>query len=116
MTANLRNKAVLVDFEGIPGINAQTTVERWDYLGALETHLNNYLAQRQWNAEEHIFQYQLLIRVKATQNWLTQWGGIEDAHLLLGVHFYGFGSWEKVRDVSIPYQTMLVKTILTVFP
>jgi chromodomain-helicase-DNA-binding protein 1 len=92
ITSAMRQKAVLINFRGVANINAETTVQRAYSLRALYDHMSRVKDPLSWGVPaEHL---------KPTMNWTVDWGAFEDSRLLVGVHRYGFGSWELIQEVS----------------
>lgn len=82
-------KGPLLDFFGVP-VKASDMLSRVEEL--------QYLAKRISNYKDPISQFRLLKYLKPA-NWSKGcgWNQIDDARLLLGVHYHGFGNWEKIR-------------------
>lgn len=90
ITSALRQKAVLVDFHGVAGINAETLASRHMNLRVLDIHLRKIEDPLGWQVPaDHL---------KPTMGWTTPWKAFEDSRLLVGVWKYGFGSWEDIQD------------------
>ncbi|KAL9234807.1 hypothetical protein vseg_009633 [Gypsophila vaccaria] len=81
-------KGPLLDFFGVP-------VKANDMLSRIEE-LHN-LAKRISRCEDPISQFR--VKYLKQSNWAKGcgWNQIDDARLLLGVYFHGFGNWEKIR-------------------
>ena len=89
----MRQKAVLISFRSINGINAETTATRWHNLKYLHNHLNN--------VETDLNKWRIPYgALKPTMNWQTDWSEVDDARLLVGVWKHGFGSWDAIQNVS----------------
>ncbi|XP_050203614.1 protein CHROMATIN REMODELING 5 [Mercurialis annua] len=82
-------KGPLLDFFGVP-VKAKDLLNRVEELQLLGKRINRY--------ENPIAQFRVLTYLKPA-NWSKGcgWNQIDDARLLLGIHYYGFGSWEKIR-------------------
>jgi chromodomain-helicase-DNA-binding protein 1 len=86
----MRQKAVLIEFRGVAGINAETVISRHFDLKALHEVLSQVQDLDNWRIpNDHI---------RPTLNWSVEWTPELDAKLLVGVWKYGLGSWETVRD------------------
>ncbi|GAB2277059.1 Protein CHROMATIN REMODELING 5 [Dionaea muscipula] len=86
---DLDPKGPLLDFFGVP-VKANDVLIRVQELQLLAKRINRY--------EDPISQFRVLKYLRPA-NWAKGcgWNQIDDARLLLGVHFHGFGNWEKVR-------------------
>lgn len=82
-------KGPLLDFFGVP-VKAVDMVNRVEQL--------QHLAKRIGRYADPISQFRVLKYLKPA-NWSKGcgWNQIDDARLLLGVHYHGFGNWEKIR-------------------
>ncbi|XP_021751483.1 protein CHROMATIN REMODELING 5-like [Chenopodium quinoa] len=82
-------KGPLLDFFGVP-VKASDMVNRVEQL--------QHLAKRIGRYEDPVSQFRVLKYLKPA-NWSKGcgWNQIDDARLLLGVHYHGFGNWEKIR-------------------
>ncbi|PSR99437.1 P-loop containing nucleoside triphosphate hydrolase protein [Coniella lustricola] len=81
-------KAVLVDFEMVKKVNAETVLERPAQMRLLREVLNkdgNPLAFR-------------LPEAAKSAHYTCEWGHREDAMLLIGIDRYGFGAWTNIKD------------------
>lgn len=86
----MRQKAVLIEFRGVAGINAETVISRHFDLKALHEVLSQVQDLDNWRIpNDHI---------RPTLNWSVEWTPELDAKLLIGVWKYGLGAWESVRD------------------
>lgn len=93
ISSAMRQKAVLVTFRGISGINAETTATRWHNLRHLHQHLKKYLS-----TGKDISTWRFPVsNLKATLQWQTEWTIEDDAHLLIGVWKHGFANWEAIQ-------------------
>lgn len=91
-----RQKAILINFRGISGINAETTTTRWHNLRFLHQHV-----QKSTTFQEDIGAWRIPNdSLKATPHWHVEWTQVDDAHLLAGVYKHGFASWEAIQAVS----------------
>ncbi|XP_017982665.1 PREDICTED: protein CHROMATIN REMODELING 5 isoform X1 [Theobroma cacao] len=79
----------LLDFFGVP-VKANDLINRVQELQLLAKRINRY--------EDPIKQFRVLMYLKPS-NWSKGcgWNQIDDARLLLGIHYHGFGNWEKIR-------------------
>ncbi|KNA22603.1 hypothetical protein SOVF_030950 [Spinacia oleracea] len=87
--AKIDPKGPLLDFFGVP-VKANDMVNRVEQL--------QHVAKRIGRYEDPISQFRVLKYLKPA-NWSKGcgWNQIDDARLLLGVHYHGFGNWEKIR-------------------
>ncbi|XP_057954932.1 protein CHROMATIN REMODELING 5 [Malania oleifera] len=86
---SLDSKGPVLDFFGVP-VKANDLISRVHELQLLEKRINRY--------DDPIAQFRVLMYLKPS-NWSKGcgWNQIDDARLLLGIHYYGFGNWEKMR-------------------
>ncbi|GAV70300.1 SNF2_N domain-containing protein/Helicase_C domain-containing protein/Chromo domain-containing protein/DUF4208 domain-containing protein [Cephalotus follicularis] len=86
---SLDPKGPLLDFFGVP-VKASELLNRVQELQLLAKRISRY--------EDPIGQFRVLMSLKPS-NWSKGcgWNQIDDARLLLGIHFHGFGNWEKIR-------------------
>jgi chromodomain-helicase-DNA-binding protein 1 len=103
ITSQLRQKAVLFSYNTVGGLNAETIVARHYELKAVIAHLERYTAEHQGkNGEDSLEGYAIPVdSLKPTMNWSVDWTDADDAHLLIGIWRYGFGSWESLSTVSV---------------
>ncbi|XP_076930320.1 protein CHROMATIN REMODELING 5-like [Bidens hawaiensis] len=86
---SLEPKGPLLDFFGVP-VKADELLSRVDELQLLSKRINRY--------NDPISQFQALMYLKpATWSKGCGWNQKDDARLLLGIHYHGFGNWEKIR-------------------
>lgn len=83
-----KHKAVLVNFRGVSGINADTVVSRHNELKILNEHLARVEDPLSWSIPVE--------NIRPTLNWSGRWSPQDDAMLLVGAWRHGFGSWEKI--------------------
>nr|XP_043625233.1 protein CHROMATIN REMODELING 5 isoform X2 [Erigeron canadensis] len=82
-------KGPLLDFFGVP-VKADELLSRVEELQLLSKRINRY--------NDPISQFQALMYLKpATWSKGCGWNQKDDARLLLGIHYHGFGNWEKIR-------------------
>ncbi|XP_023732470.1 protein CHROMATIN REMODELING 5 [Lactuca sativa] len=82
-------KGPLLDFFGVP-VKADDVLSRVEELQLLAKRVNRY--------NDPISQFQALMYLKpATWSKGCGWNQKDDARLLLGIHYHGFGNWEKIR-------------------
>ncbi|KAL8480023.1 hypothetical protein ACS0TY_026817 [Phlomoides rotata] len=82
-------KGPLLDFFGVP-VKADDLLSRVEELQLLAKRINRY--------EDPISQFRALAYLKpSTWSKGCGWNQKDDARLLLGIHYYGFGNWEKIR-------------------
>ncbi|GLT51053.1 hypothetical protein SLA2020_245000 [Shorea laevis] len=86
---SLDPKGPLLDFFGVP-VKANEVLNRVQEL--------QFLAKRISRYQDPIRQFRVLAYLKPS-NWSKGcgWNQIDDARLLLGIHYHGFGNWEKIR-------------------
>ncbi|KAK8595957.1 hypothetical protein V6N13_000626 [Hibiscus sabdariffa] len=86
---NAEPKGPLLDFFGVP-VKANDLFNRVQELQLLAKRISRY--------EDPIKQFRVLMYLKPS-NWSKGcgWNQIDDARLLLGIHYHGFGNWEKIR-------------------
>ncbi|XP_071726363.1 protein CHROMATIN REMODELING 5 [Rutidosis leptorrhynchoides] len=86
---SLDAKGPLLDFFGVP-VKADDLLSRVEELQLLSKRINRY--------NDPISQFQALMYLKpATWSKGCGWNQKDDARLLLGIHYHGFGNWEKIR-------------------
>nr|GLL31599.1 protein CHROMATIN REMODELING 5 isoform X2 [Ipomoea trifida] len=82
-------KGPLLDFFGIP-VKADELLSRVEELQLLAKRISRY--------DDPISQFRALAYLKpATWSKGCGWNQKDDARLLLGIHYHGFGNWEKIR-------------------
>ncbi|KAJ7965012.1 chromatin remodeling 5 [Quillaja saponaria] len=86
---SLDPKGPLLDFFGVP-VKANDLLTRVQELQLLAKRISRY--------EDPIAQFRVLMYLKPS-NWSKGcgWNQIDDARLLLGIYYHGFGNWEKIR-------------------
>ncbi|XP_044477866.1 protein CHROMATIN REMODELING 5-like isoform X2 [Mangifera indica] len=86
---SLDPKGPLLDFFGV-SVKANDLLTRVQELQLLEKLIIRY--------ENPIKQFRVLTSLKPS-NWSKGcgWNQIDDARLLLGIYYHGFGNWEKIR-------------------
>ncbi|PON97641.1 histone H3-K9 methyltransferase [Trema orientale] len=86
---SLDPKGPLLDFFGVP-VKANDLLSRVQELQLLAKRISRY--------EDPIAQFRALTYLKPS-NWSKGcgWNQIDDARLLLGIYYHGFGNWEKIR-------------------
>ncbi|KAI3840501.1 hypothetical protein MKX03_000788 [Papaver bracteatum] len=82
-------KGTLLDFFGV-AVKANELLDRVKELQLLAKRIKRY--------QDPVAQFRLLMHFRDPQ-WSKGcgWNQIDDARLLLGVHYHGFGNWEKIR-------------------
>ncbi|CAK9184372.1 unnamed protein product [Ilex paraguariensis] len=86
---NLDTKEPLLDFFGVP-VKADDLLTRVEELQLLAKRINRY--------EDPISQFRTLMYLKpASWSKGCGWNQKDDSRLLLGIHYHGFGNWEKIR-------------------
>ncbi|KAI3461152.1 hypothetical protein Pfo_017815 [Paulownia fortunei] len=82
-------KGPLLDFFGVP-VKADEVLSRVEELQLLAKRISRY--------EDPISQFRALAYLKpSTWSKGCGWNQKDDARLLLGIHYHGFGNWEKIR-------------------
>ncbi|KAF5751614.1 Chromatin remodeling complex subunit isoform 1 [Tripterygium wilfordii] len=86
---NLDPEGSVLDFFGVPA-KANELLTRIQELQLLAKHISRYA--------DPMAQFRALSYLKPS-NWSKGcgWNQIDDARLLLGIHYHGFDSWEKIR-------------------
>lgn len=86
---SLDPKGPLLDFFGVP-VKANDVLNRVQELQLLAKRISRY--------QDPIRQFRVLAYLKPS-NWSKGcgWNQIDDARLLLGIYYHGFGNWEKIR-------------------
>ncbi|CAN6695040.1 unnamed protein product [Malus baccata var. baccata] len=86
---SLDPKGPLLDFYGVP-------VKAGDLLNRVRE--LQHLAKRISRYDDPVAQFRVLKYLKPS-NWSKGcgWNQIDDARLLIGVYYHGFGNWEKIR-------------------
>ncbi|KAL0923098.1 hypothetical protein M5K25_007143 [Dendrobium thyrsiflorum] len=86
---NLDVKGTILDFFGV-AIKAHEVLNRVEELQLLAKRIKPY--------KDPVAQFRLVTQHKSPQ-WSKScgWNSVDDARLLLGVHYHGFGNWEKIR-------------------
>ncbi|KAI0341938.1 hypothetical protein BDW22DRAFT_219821 [Trametopsis cervina] len=88
LTNAQKSKAVLVQYNNVGNINAETVLSRHRDLQVLFRYLSDM---------DDVYQWQIPIdNIRPTLNWSGRWGPQEDAMLLVGAYLYGFGNWEAM--------------------
>ncbi|KAK1319506.1 CHD3-type chromatin-remodeling factor PICKLE [Acorus calamus] len=82
-------KGHLLDFFGV-AVKAFELIDRVQGL--------QLLAKRIRRCQDPLKQFRLLTHVKSP-NWAKgcPWSQVDDARLLLGIHYHGYGNWEMIR-------------------
>ncbi|KAG8371013.1 hypothetical protein BUALT_Bualt13G0042900 [Buddleja alternifolia] len=82
-------KGPLLDFFGVP-VKADEMLSRVEELQLLAKRISRY--------EDPISQFRALAYLKpSTWSKGCGWNQKDDGRLLLGIHYHGFGNWEKIR-------------------
>jgi len=82
-------KAVLIEFKGLPKVNAESILQRRDDMTFLHRILHR---------TSPVTNFRISTQVKAVSNWKSPWAAKEDAMLLVGVDKHGHGGWYAIRD------------------
>ncbi|KAK9274029.1 hypothetical protein L1049_018843 [Liquidambar formosana] len=86
---NLDSKGPLLDFFGVP-VRVNDLLNRVQELQHLAKRISRY--------DDPIAQFRVLTYLKpSTWSKGCGWNQIDDARLLLGINYHGFGNWEKIR-------------------
>ncbi|XP_028060237.1 protein CHROMATIN REMODELING 5 isoform X3 [Camellia sinensis] len=86
---NFDPKGPILDFFGVP-VKANDLLSRVEELQLLAKRISCY--------ENPTSQFQALMYLKpATWSKGCGWNQKDDAKLLLGIHYHGFGNWERIR-------------------
>ncbi|KAL2653867.1 hypothetical protein R1flu_021995 [Riccia fluitans] len=84
-----KSKAAVLDFFGVP-VKAQEVLARVKELAVLAKRVKRY--------SDPVTQFRLKSHPKnPTWSKTCGWNQVDDARLLLGVHYHGLGNWEKIR-------------------
>eukprot|EP00250_Pteridium_aquilinum_P009901 c19015_g1_i2 orf=976-6498(-) len=83
-------KGAILDFFGV-AVKAQETLDRIKEL--------TFLAKRVNRHTDAVAHFRLKTHPK-NPSWSKScgWNQVDDARILLGVHYHGYGSWEKIRN------------------
>ncbi|VAH27010.1 unnamed protein product [Triticum turgidum subsp. durum] len=98
-------KGTVLDFFGVP-VKAYELLARVEELQCLAKRIARY--------KDPVRQYRIQSPYKKPQ-WSASCGWIEtdDARLLLGIHWYGYGNWEKIRlDAKLGLTTKIAPATL----
>lgn len=98
-------KGTVLDFFGVP-VKAYELLARVEELQCLAKRIARY--------KDPVRQYRIQSPYKKPQ-WSASCGWIEtdDARLLLGIHWYGYGNWEKIRlDSKLGLTTKIAPSTL----
>jgi len=82
-------KAILIEFKGLPKVNAESILQRRDDMTFLHRILHRTAP---------VTNFRISAQVKSVSNWKSQWAAREDAMLLVGVDRHGHGGWYAIRD------------------
>ncbi|WOL00553.1 protein CHROMATIN REMODELING 5 [Canna indica] len=86
---NMDVKGTLLDFFGVP-VKAHEFLNRVEELQLLAKRIGRY--------KDPVSQFRLVTQHKSPQ-WSKScgWNSVDDARLLLGIYYHGYGNWEKIR-------------------
>ncbi|EPS67001.1 hypothetical protein M569_07775, partial [Genlisea aurea] len=86
---DLDAKSPILDFFGVP-VKADELLRRVEELQLLKKRIKKY--------DDPVTQFRALSYLKPS-TWAKGcgWNQKDDARLLLGIHYHGFGNWEKIR-------------------
>jgi chromodomain-helicase-DNA-binding protein 1 len=90
---------VLLTYNNVGSINAETVVSRFYELKAVIEHMKRVEDPDTYRIP-HDF-------IKPTLNWSVEWTPEDDAKLLVGIWKHGFGTWEEIARVSVS-KTLLI--------
>ena len=92
LTNAQKSKAVLVAYNNVGNINAETVLSRSKDLRILYEYLEPA------NRASAVYDWELpMDNIRPTLNWSGRWGPKDDAMLLVGAYLYGFGNWEMMQ-------------------
>ncbi|XP_068661626.1 protein CHROMATIN REMODELING 5-like isoform X2 [Aristolochia californica] len=102
---NPDTKGILLDFFGVP-VKAQELLDRVEELQLLAKRIKRY--------QDPVAQFRLVAHIRgAAWSKGCGWNQVDDARLLLGVHYHGFGNWEKIRlDATLGLTRKIAPAIL----
>eukprot|EP01018_Ginkgo_biloba_P030142 Gb_35181 [translate_table: standard] len=91
-TGNTEGKGAVLDFFGV-AVKAHELVERVRELQLLSKRIKRF--------QDPIAQFRLKTHPR-NPSWSKScsWNQVDDARLLLGIHYHGYGNWEKIRTDS----------------
>ncbi|XP_024529944.1 protein CHROMATIN REMODELING 5 isoform X2 [Selaginella moellendorffii] len=81
-------KAAILDFFGVT-VKAQEVLTRVKELTLLGKRIRRY--------QDPVSQFRLRSHSKNPSSMWSRWSQVDDARLLLGVYYHGYGNWEKIR-------------------
>ncbi|URE26395.1 DUF4208 domain containing protein [Musa troglodytarum] len=86
---NIDAKGTLLDFFGV-SVKAHEFLNRVEELQLLAKRIGRY--------KDPVSQFRLVTQHKSPQ-WSKScgWNSVDDARLLLGIYYHGYGNWEKIR-------------------
>ncbi|THU70874.1 hypothetical protein C4D60_Mb08t29600 [Musa balbisiana] len=86
---NIDAKGTLLDFFGV-SVKAHEFLYRVEELQLLAKRIGRY--------KDPVSQFRLVTQHKSPQ-WSKScgWNSVDDARLLLGIYYHGYGNWEKIR-------------------
>ncbi|KAI9594623.1 SNF2 family N-terminal domain-containing protein [Syncephalis fuscata] len=87
-TRRKADKAIQCEMNGV-NINAGQMLQRLADLRCLHKQLNNTVES---------IRFRMPVQLRGTLNWSVPWTPRDDACLMVGIHRYGFGAWERIRD------------------
>ncbi|KAL6310366.1 P-loop containing nucleoside triphosphate hydrolase protein [Sparassis latifolia] len=89
LTNAQKSKAVLVTYQNVGNINAETVLSRHRDLQILFQCLDPL--------SDDVYNWSLpMENIRPTLNWSGRWGPQDDSMLLVGAYLYGFGNWETM--------------------
>ncbi|TIC12910.1 Pentafunctional AroM protein [Wallemia mellicola] len=90
ITQNDRQKAVLIDFKNISGVNSYTTYTRYKELSFLHDVLSGVGNSLNWRLP--------IDKLKSVIGWACDWSAKDDAMLLIGCWRHGLGNWDTISN------------------
>ncbi|ORE20364.1 hypothetical protein BCV71DRAFT_254269 [Rhizopus microsporus] len=91
-----KQKAILFTWKDIQSVNAGQVLQR---------HHDMKILAKRMALMTDMTKFRVPLLAKRVQGWSCNWGPKEDAMLLVGVHKYGFGSWQMIQaDTSLGLQ------------
>lgn len=89
LTNAQKSKAVLVTYQNVGNINAETVLSRHRDLQILYNYLHDL--------GDDVYNWSIPIEtIRPTLNWSGRWSTHDDSMLLVGAFLHGFGNWEAM--------------------
>jgi len=83
-------KAVYIEYDKVR-VNASELLQRIEDLSYLSKQCSKFAEQPE--------KFRIRVAIDPVNDWGCVWGRTEDSMLLLGVHRYGFGNWDRIQKV-----------------